>query len=221
MYKQIAEKISNLLASSGSILDSEVSVYSYAAELFLSSITGLAICMSIGFILGVPFGSLLFLLVYCPLRQFSGGYHASNHISCGTIFCIIFLQTALIDKYLIVDSFIASVIFMIIAGMGTLVIIVTSPIEDRNKRLSKIERVKYKKISASLGFVGLCLIALFVKLQMFEASYYVCSAILILSILLIAGKLKNLKGEKNETFICESHAINGSSTDDTCYGFSK
>jgi len=221
MYKKIADHISNSLASSGAISRSELKVYSYAAELLLSSITGLVICLGIGVIFGAFVGSVIFLAVYCPLRQFSGGYHAANHISCAVIFCLAFLVNTLIAQYVIVAVEFQSMATFILAGFSVATINILSPIEDRNKPLNQNEKAKFRKKTMMLSIIVLFLIILLVKLQLVEASYYACSAVFMLSMLLVMGKIKNMKGEKDEKVICEICSVDGSNTDDACYGISK
>lgn len=196
MYKKIADHISESLVSSGSISGSEIKVYSYAAELLLSSITGLIICISIGLVFGELVGSIIFLSIYCPLRQFSGGYHAANHISCATIFCIVFLANTLIAHYLVSDFHIITPMIFVFCGASLIIVIVLSPVEDKNKPITRIESSNFKRKSIMLCGIAMLLIVLLVKLQFVIATYYACSAVSILAILLVIGKIKNVKGEK-------------------------
>lgn len=202
MYKKIADHISDSLASSGAISRSERKVYSYAAELLLSSITGLVICLGIGLVFGAVVGSIIFLAVYCPMRQFSGGYHAANHISCAVIFCLAFLINTLVAQYAIAAVEYLSIATLILAGLSVATIHILSPIEDRNKPLNQNDKVKFRKIAMILSIIVLVLIILLVMLQLVEASYYACSAVFMLSMLLVIGKIKNMKGEKDEKAVC-------------------
>ncbi len=224
MYKKIADNLSNSLVSSGTIAGSDVRVYSYAAELLLSSITGLVICVGIGILFGAPLGSVVFLVVYCPLRQFSGGYHAANHIACAVIFCSLFLGNTLVAQNIIAkitDSEFTSLILLIAAGLSIGVINLFSPVEDRNKPLDRSEKVKFKKKTRVLSITAFALIIILVKLNYLEVSYYACSAVLILSILLVMGVLKNMRGKKYEKVICKTRTVHGSDTVDACYGVGK
>jgi accessory gene regulator B len=224
MYKKIADNLSNSLVSSGAISGSDVRVYSYAAELLLSSITGLVICVGIGILFGSPLGSVIFLVIYCPLRQFSGGYHAANHIACAAIFCLLFLGNTLVAHNVIAkitDSEGMLLILLIVAGLSVVVINLFSPVEDRNKPLDQNEVVKFKKKTRVLSIAAFILIIILVKLNFLEASYYACSAVLILSILLVMGIISNLRGEKNEKVVCKICSVDGSDTVNACYGISK
>ncbi len=202
MYKKIADHISDSLASSGAISSSELKVYSYAAELLLSSITGLVICLGIGLVFGALVGSIIFLAVYCPMRQFSGGYHAANHISCAVIFCLAFLVNTLIAQYAIAAVEYLSIATLILTGLSVATIHILSPIEDRNKPLNQNDKAKFRKIAMIFSIIVLVLIILLVMLQLAEASYYACSAVFMLSMLLVIGKIKNMKGEKDEKAVC-------------------
>ncbi len=218
MYKKIADQISASLVSSGTICRSETKIYSYAAELLLSSITGLAICVGIGMVFGDIIGSIIFLTVYCPLRQLSGGYHAANHISCAVIFCLVFLVNTIVAQYIIATLNFLPAAIIIVAGISVVTINFLSPVEDRNKPLSQGEKGKFKKKAMMFSIIAFFLIVMLVRVKLMEASYYACSAVLILSMLLVMGKIKNRKGEENEKEILEISSANGCITNDTCNG---
>ena len=47
--------------------------------------------MFIGYILNRFKETALFLLCYCPIRQFTGGYHADNYKKCLLSFILIYI----------------------------------------------------------------------------------------------------------------------------------
>jgi accessory gene regulator B len=207
MYKRIANHISESLVSSKAITETEITVYSYAAELLLSSITGLVICFGIGILFDAPLGSVIFLAVYCPLRQFSGGYHAANHIYCGAIFCFVFLINMIVARTIPLTANFMPLMILITSGLSVITIIILGPIEDKNRPLNDDEIARFRKKSVVLSIIALVAIASLVKFQQLEISYYACSAVLILSILLVMGKIKNMKGEKMKQMIAKSTSL--------------
>ena len=87
MYNKHATKVANLLTSlagSNSMenKDTDIQVIIYGIELLLSSFVNLILVMIVG---GYFFGilpTLVFILFFCPIRQFSGGFHAKSYMTC-------------------------------------------------------------------------------------------------------------------------------------------
>lgn len=90
------------------------------------------------------------LLFFCPIRIFTGGYHAKTYWGCFLISFISFLIIILIGKYIII-SFIVRTFLLFISFIC---VCVFSPIENINKKIiSEKTRITFKKYSIIIAFI--------------------------------------------------------------------
>lgn len=93
MFKSYASKITSFLIENKEINQDDYEVYKYGFEVLIAFIVNIAIVLSIGLLFNKIFYSIAFLICYCPIRQFAGGYHANNYTKCLLIFILIFILT--------------------------------------------------------------------------------------------------------------------------------
>ena len=101
MFKSYASKITSFLIENKEINQDDYEVYKYGFEVLIAFIVNIAIVLSIGLLFNKIFYSIAFLICYCPIRQFAGGYHANNYTKCLLIFILIFINY----KYIIECGF--------------------------------------------------------------------------------------------------------------------
>lgn len=196
MYNQIADKLARILISNaGDCVDERYKnpeIVIYGIEMMLSSLVNLIVVMGIG---GYFFGILstvVFVLFFCPIRQFAGGFHAKTHMTCIVEFLILFLIIGKCTKF-IRNMTIGLGIWCILGGIISLL----SPIDVENKRLSqKHKRICKHKIFLLLFIESMCMIG-FVILHKLDFIQMAVAALGLESILLTAGKIINQRGEKN------------------------
>ena len=107
MFKSYASKITSFLIENKEINQDDYEVYKYGFEV---------IVLSIGLLFNKIFYSIAFLICYCPIRQFAGGYHANNYTKCLLIFILIFILT--INTSSNVDSQIYTLMIFIISTLS-------------------------------------------------------------------------------------------------------
>ena len=112
MFKSYASKITSFLIENKEINQDDYEVYKYGFEVLIAFIVNIAIVLSIGLLFNKIFYSIAFLICYCPIRQFAGGYHANNYTKCLLIFILIFILT--INTSSNVDSQIYTLMMFII-----------------------------------------------------------------------------------------------------------
>ena len=144
MFKSYASKITSFLIENKEINQDDYEVYKYGFEVLIALIV-----LSIGLLFNKIFYSIAFLICYCPIRQFAGGYHANNYTKCLLIFILIFILT--INTSSNVDSQIYTLMIFIISTLSYTGIFILAPIEHRNNPLTLREIKKYKKISRILA----------------------------------------------------------------------
>src|SRR3712207_3456369 len=103
MIKSSANKVTSFLYYN-KYIDSEkydYEVYLYGFESIIALILNTASILLIGLLFDSFMHTVVFLLCYYPLRQFTGGYHADTYEKCFFTFVIIFMATILISNNLI------------------------------------------------------------------------------------------------------------------------
>jgi accessory gene regulator B len=194
MIKSCADKVTSYLIERETIEDEEFEIYSYGFETLIAFVVNIAVILIIGYMLNKFTETLLFLCFYCPIRQFSGGFHAENYRRCLLVFITLYLSnTYILDKLMNLNTDIFITIISIISYAG---IIFLSPQEHRNNPLSNKERKKYKKIVTYLSSFLLVISFLGIRHTItYEYAMYALSVIVCIFIMLILGILK--KGVTN------------------------
>jgi len=194
MVESCANKITSYLIKKETIDADDYELYQYAFETIVALIMQLSTILIIGFALNRFTETLLFLVFYCPIRQFSGGLHAENYKRCLLFFITIYITNIyLMNKLISMKSTTAIIVLAFISFIG---IYFLAPQEHRHNPLSSKERKKYKKI-----VIYLCSILLVISIVCFnftityEYAMYLSSVIVCIFIMLILGLIK--KGVTN------------------------
>ncbi|NMS91230.1 accessory gene regulator B family protein [Clostridioides difficile] len=197
MFKKSADKMTSVLICNNMIDNNESKVYSYGFEILIAFIVNITTMLLIGFLFGKFTYILFFLMCYCPIRQFSGGYHADNYFRCLLTFVFIILSTILIIENL--NLYLFKNIIMVIASISWVGICLLCPIEHRSNPISDREKLTYKKVAVSISTVILLMTVLSFLLNIF-VDYFIYSvfAMFWIFIMLLLGKLK----AKNLSKIC-------------------
>ena len=102
MIKSSANKVTSFLYYN-KYIDSDkydYEVYLYGFEALIASILNSVAILLIGLLFDRFIDSIVFLACYCPLRQYSGGYHADTYKRCFFTFICIFLATIFLENNL-------------------------------------------------------------------------------------------------------------------------
>ena len=190
MFKSYASKITSFLIENKEINQEDYEVYRYGFEVLIAFILNIVIVLSIGLLFNKLFYSIVFLICYCPIRQFAGGYHANNYTKCLLIFILIFILTMNIP--LNIDSKIYKWMIFTISTLSYIGIFIFAPLEHRNNPLTLSEIKKYKKISKILAVIVYISTLIFMEIDnLKELSAYTCSSLFWINIMLCLGTLKS------------------------------
>lgn len=151
MFKLSADRITSVLVTNELIDENEFRVYSYGFELIIAFAANALTVLFIGLIFGKFVHTLLFLLTYCPIRQYAGGFHAKNYSRCLLTFATIYLVTILIINNINLDT--SQIPLMIGLAISLIGICKLAPVEHRNNPLSNAERIHHKKVAATLSLI--------------------------------------------------------------------
>ena len=187
LLARLAVKIVNNLVHSGVIKEEDAEIYIYGINQILTSVLNVSSALIIGLIFGVFPEIAVFMAAYIPLRSFAGGYHSKTPLSCYVFSVIMLIVVSIGLKYLHLADWVYYAVFV----AATLVVLVLSPVEDRNKPLAEIEQKVYKRRTILIAAVELTL-AMLLKLLMLDDLFIATAySFVVLSLMLIAGKAKN------------------------------
>ena len=160
LLARLAVKIVNNLVHSGVIKEEDAEIYIYGINQILTSVLNVSSALIIGLVFGVFPEIAVFMAAYIPLRSFAGGYHAKTPLSCYVFSVIMLIVVSIGLKYL----HLADWVYYAVLVAATLVVLVLSPVDDRNKPLAEIEQKVYKKRTMNIAAaeVMVCLALKFV-----------------------------------------------------------
>ena len=167
MIEQVTQKLLNFLLKQNQLSDDpeEISVYKYGLEITISSLLNFVLIIAIGAISGNFLESMLFLLCFVPLRQYTGGFHANTYFKCNLYFCICF--SVLLFIYNLTKNLCSLPCVIILDLISILLIAYFCPIDNANKRVVETDKKKYKVIavviSCVISVVGILLLVVFNK----------------------------------------------------------
>lgn len=141
--KSISQKIVYWLWGHQNGYQEKQEIYQYGMMLFLTSLGGIISILLLALFLFNTVDGIVFLLIFCSLRLFSGGYHCKTYLSCFLASNLIFLMTASfasLSYRIELPITICGIIIM--ACFASIYIQINAPITVSYRRLSQ---KKYKK----------------------------------------------------------------------------
>lgn len=115
-------------------------IIQYAMIQLRDYIVGILVTVLVGYKMKIVFQSVLFLILFIPLRMYAGGYHASSRFRCGMMSVILLLLSFTCIKYEILPGFLG--IWMGGAEGGLLYFLIP---EDGIYSLDAEEKMVYRK----------------------------------------------------------------------------
>ncbi|HHX11968.1 MAG TPA: hypothetical protein GX731_04040, partial [Clostridiales bacterium] len=104
MLYVLSTRLVDILLNNKIIKEKERDIYAYGFQIIISSMIGILIVGAIGLIFIRFIESVLFLVVFISIREYTGGYHAKTFLSCSVIFISMFF-TLLMFTEMIYKSF--------------------------------------------------------------------------------------------------------------------
>lgn len=191
MIRRAAEEIATFFVKKGVIEEKERDVYTYGSELLVSETISMLLVLSIGLYVGKILETVIYLFTYIVIRVYAGGYHASSHRKCITIFSICYGGVLCTIEMLY--HFKSLDILCIVTFVAIIIIFLLAPVEDIRKPLSREEVYIYRKETRKrvllLGIFAIILIRIFPQLK--DEISYGLLAICEISLLLLVGYIKN------------------------------
>lgn len=189
----IVEKISQRMINSGMILPEEKDIYSYGLECFFLKITHIVSYLLIGVLTQCVKELLIILFVVIPLRENAGGFHAKTRTGCYILSCSTILGGLIIYK------FVSNMIFYyLLAGFSVTVLLVLAPIDNENKKFNLYEKNHYRIRTIQVFMAVIVILGVAIYFNEYGLVRLCVIGIIIVSLSLIAGKIRNKKVSKTK-----------------------
>lgn len=143
MIGKCTVKIADWLISCQVISEEDRELYEYAIYSIFLTMSPLLLAIVFGYLFGAVWQSVLIILPFVVVRKFSGGYHAKKAGIC-------LISSSLLLVLCIILSFCVECNWMLlfVTILSAISLMSFSPIESKNRLLSRDEQVYYKKITA-------------------------------------------------------------------------
>lgn len=187
MKLSLTQKIVDELANNGVINPEDRGIYEYGLQQSGHMIVNIASTVAVGFCFGMFWQSIIFLLVYIPLRVYVGGFHTDTQLRC-FIFSLGLISAVLLTIKLVPWTALICLGFAAFAGA---IIFMLAPVADKNKPLEPEEIRVYTKRARIILFFELLSLLLLLFLNFIEISASIAVSLFALSCMLILGKIKN------------------------------
>ncbi len=187
LLAKLSQKIGDDLVRSNVIEAEDAEIYIYGINQILVSVLNVSSALIIGLLFGTLFEIAVFMAAYVPLRSFAGGFHAKTPLRCYIFSIIMLIAVSIGFRYLSIAAWVYYAVFTV----AFVIVLVLSPVEDKNKPLDDLEYKVYKKraiIIAAIELVVSIVLKLIGQDSLFIAVVY---SFAVLSLMLIVGKAKN------------------------------
>lgn len=168
--ERLSVAIADWMINCGVVNKEDKELYVYASQSFIMSISPLFLAIFWGICMGGVKQGLVLIIPFMMLRKFSGGYHAKKAwvcLVCSGLLLAYCIRISLQLQY--------NWIWLLITVMSTVMLIVFSPIDHENRRLTQDEKRQYRKIVAILAVVFLALVM--VLLLIHKNNYASCVSV--------------------------------------------
>ncbi|HBF4444286.1 TPA: accessory gene regulator B family protein [Clostridioides difficile] len=196
MIKFFSDKISYFFSLKQIIHENDLEICSYGLQILFSLCINTIISLLIGLLLNKVFYTIIFLISFCSIRQFSGGFHARSNRLCIITFISIFSLSMFLGIKL--NKLNALPIFvMLISILSFLCIYLLAPVCHINNPLDKNRYKKNKFFSRVISAILLIIIFIgCIYSPIYNCIIYISSALFWVSSLLIIQIFINIKNKE-------------------------
>lgn len=192
MFDKISGFITDTLIEGKVIKIEEKNLYLYCFGTIIEMSANLLATLMIGVLMHRFIETLIFMLVFIPLRSFAGGYHCERAESCFILSIFVYLTVMMSYKYLYGISVYWT---LAICLANFIAVLIMSPVVSPNKPLSTKEKNKNRHISI---IISAAYIIAFFAMLCYKISYafVVLESVTASVVSMTAGFLKYKKHQK-------------------------
>ncbi len=182
-----SEKIADSLERIGTIPTEEKALYEYGIRQGLFMVINIATIVFIGLLLNVVLQSIIFMIVYIPLRSFAGGYHARTQLSCYLLSVLVVAIVFWGIDQMPWNGYLVGFIMV----YNVIMLWRFAPVEDQNKRLDEMEIYVFRKKTRTLtgGFAMIGILLWILDLQILAIA--ILAALFLAAFMVMLGAMKN------------------------------
>jgi Membrane protein putatively involved in post-translational modification of the autoinducing quorum-sensing peptide len=193
--EKLGRYLSEALAEQGVIGSDDVELYAYGLNVGIDTTIGFLLCFLFGCVFHRPFESVLYSVIFFIIRTRAGGFHFTSSMIC-------FWFSMILDLFAIyMIGPLASNLnnwIMIATLIGSFICIwVLSPVETPNKPLDEKEKKVYGKQAKFMWLIATILVLILFSLGIRTFAAAGLLAILLVSVLVIAGAIANMREKKS------------------------
>lgn len=194
MLRKLSESITRLLITNDIVSDENREAYIYGLELLFPQIIFYVGILVIAVFTNTILLSILFVITYKALRQYTGGYHCKSAEICLVVSVLIYLMLLFLFYF---NSEIVDMSLITVSIISSIIIFRFSPIEDKNKPLDNIEKIKYRKLSVIVTIIAIFLVMISFFLNYREIFYAVAWSLSVDAVLILLTT-RGCKNEEND-----------------------
>lgn len=202
MLNRIAVRISQFLIDNSIIKAEDAEIYEYGLELLIAEVFETFAVLIISIIIGKVLATLLFLVAFCALRMYAGGYHASSHFKC--FLTLLFVYSIFLLMIYLFNNVVVGYLTIVFTSVSEGLVILMAPVDSEYKPLSDEEKQKYRKVSIFIAAAETVLVLLLCPLLpvrhgiILECVFAISFGQIAAALSLVAVKIINLmKGSQN------------------------
>lgn len=184
--KHLVRSMVSTSISYGIFHEEDRELYEYSFRIMLEQVSvGISILI-ISLFYGVFFETVLYMVLFIPLRIYAGGYHAQTFKKCFFISVGAYFAYAGLVCFVVIPM---SVI-IILSIASSLIILALSPMANLNKPMDSFETFTFKKRVRQMLIIEESIFVLSIWINRGKTVLFIGFVFLHLSILLLAGWLK-------------------------------
>ena len=183
---KIIDRYTEKLIANKIITPEDKELYTYGFHQAVVIIANIATTILVGFIFGMVWQSIVFMLAYIPLRSYAGGYHAKTQLRC-YVYSVLLISTVLLLVKFITWTSSATIGLSLISD---LIIFILAPVENSNKPLDKDEVKVYKRRTRLILGIEALIILLLMVFALHQIIIVISVSIFALACMLVIGKVK-------------------------------
>lgn len=194
MLKSIAEEVTVVMAANDIIKTEEMEAYTYGLELLIPKVILYVVILVVSLITDTFLMSVAFVILLMCLRRYSGGFHCKTAEICVIVSFLMYLLAIFGYEFV---SFIPNMVYGVSTVLSSVIVLIFSPVEDKNRPLDETEKKLYRqKAMIALSFILVLEFASLI-LKFRALSYLSASSLTANAVLILLSQTRRCKYESN------------------------
>lgn len=188
MISNFAERVTKRLIDKEMIVNEDRDIYEYALFVMFSYVCFFIVSLVLGLLAKIPLEAVIFFVSFCLIRNFAGGIHSDSEKKC-----VFFTTLSIVVSIVAIKAFIHFeflIVSIVVIFLAFTIIIILSPVDTENKRLSNEERIIYRKKTVVLTVLIMIAFVCTMVLHLYNISFSLSIGTMLASVLLMLGKIK-------------------------------